>query len=109
MSENLFLQFQNSNPEQLLWFHLVNEQLKQSGVQDKLTLAELKEKFPAASCIILVPSNDCLVTTVALPTRQRRQQLKAIPFALEEQLADNIDDMHFAIGDRREDGGIDDP
>ncbi|PCJ49384.1 MAG: type II secretion system protein GspL [Gammaproteobacteria bacterium] len=106
MSENLFLQFQNSNPDQLLWFHLVDEQLKQSGVQNKQELSELKEQFPTASCIVLVPSNDCLVTSVALPTRQRRQQLKAIPFALEEQLAVDVNDMHFAIGTSRADDSL---
>ena len=53
-----------------------------------------------------MPSNDCLITTVNLPTRQRRQQLKAIPFVLEEQLAVDIETMHFAVGKRSESGQI---
>jgi general secretion pathway protein L len=103
MSEILFIQFQNSS-EQLLWFHLLEGELKQSGTQALDDLSELKEQYPSASFVALVPSTDCLVTTVSIPTKQRRQQIKAIPFALEEQIAADIEEMHFAIGQRREDG-----
>ena len=104
MSELLFLQFQSNQQQALRWFHLLDEKLSSSGDQSLESFGELKDKFPAAKLIALVPSTDCLVSTVAIPTQQRRQQIKAIPFALEEQIATDIEDMHFAIGARREDG-----
>jgi general secretion pathway protein L len=104
MSEIIFLQFQNNSSDQLLWFHLVDGELKQSGTKGIAELTDLKEQYHSTSYIALVPSTDCLVTTVLLPTKQRRQQIKAIPFALEEQIAADIEEMHFAIGQRRDDG-----
>ncbi len=111
MSENLFIQFPdsqdiNSDIDEVLWFYLVDNQVQKSGKQLLSQLIELNEKFPAVSPIVLVPSSDCLVTQVAIPSKQRRQQLKAIPFAVEEQLADDIDDIHFAIGKRHDDGHL---
>ena len=109
MNENLFIQLPDSqdiksDTDEILWFYLVDNQIQQSGKQLLSQLMELKEKFPTISPIVLVPPSDCLVTQVAIPSKQRRQQLKAIPFAVEEQLADDIDDIHFAIGKRHDDG-----
>jgi len=104
MSDKLFLQFQDAESDHILWFHVSDNQLLQSGNQAIEKLAELNDKYSGIHAIALVPSCDCLVTQVSIPTRQRRQQLKAIPFAVEEQLAGDIEEMHFAIGKRRNDG-----
>ncbi|MCP3673793.1 MAG: type II secretion system protein GspL [Gammaproteobacteria bacterium] len=109
MNEILFIQLPeshdiNSDTEEVFWFYLVDNQIQQSGKQLLSQLMELQEKFSALSPIVLVPSRDCLVTQVAIPSKQRRQQLKAVPFAVEEQLADDIEDIHFAIGKRSDDG-----
>ncbi|MFT5450642.1 MAG: general secretion pathway protein L [Enterobacterales bacterium] len=106
MSEIIFLQFQNNSNDQLLWFQLVDGELRQSGTQPIAELIDLKEQYHSASYVALVPSTDCLVTSVLLPTKQRRQQIKAIPYALEEQIAADIEEMHFAIGQRRDDGSL---
>ena len=106
MSERLFLQFQDANAHELLWYHSVDEQIQQDGSLPLVELNELTLKFPKATVIVLVPSSDCLVTRVKLPTSQRRQQLKAIPFALEEQIADDIESMHFALGKNLDDGQL---
>jgi len=113
MSEKLFLQFPdikdiNNCTEMLLWFYVVDDQVQKNGDLLITELSQLKDNFPSLSTqlIVLVPAIDCLVTQVAIPSRQKRQQLKAIPFALEEQLADDIEDMHFAIGKRKNDGQL---
>ncbi len=48
--------------------------------------------------VIFVPGQDALLTEARVPTRNRKQLLKAIPYALEEQLADDADELHFALG-----------
>lgn len=111
MSDKLFLQFpdiKDNHAEgcQVRWFYMSDDQLLESGSQSMTELLEIKAKFPETSIIVLVPSNDCLVTRVAIPSQQRRQQLKAIPFAVEEQLADDIEEMHFSIGKRLTDGQL---
>ena len=50
--------------------------------------------------VALVPGVDCLLTTVKIPGRSNRQKLlRAIPYALEEQLSDEVEDLHFAVGE----------
>ncbi|HTM63464.1 MAG TPA: type II secretion system protein GspL [Gammaproteobacteria bacterium] len=49
--------------------------------------------------IVLIPSEDVLLTTVTLPKMNRSRLLQAIPFALEEQIIEDVETMHFAAGD----------
>lgn len=54
--------------------------------------------------IVLVPATDVLTTTLNLPLKSQAKIHQALPFALEEFLADDIEDLHFAAGARRESG-----
>jgi general secretion pathway protein L len=52
---------------------------------------------------VLVPGTDVLVAEPELPTKAGTKLQQLVPYALEEQLADDIDDLHFAIGRRPSD------
>ena len=52
---------------------------------------------------VLVPGTDVLVAEPELPTKAGTKLLQLVPYALEEQLADDIDDLHFAVGRRASD------
>jgi general secretion pathway protein L len=54
--------------------------------------------------IALVPAANVLTTTVNLPIRSGAKLRAALPFALEEYLADDIEHLHFAAGEVRENG-----
>jgi len=54
--------------------------------------------------IALIPATEALTTTVNLPARSGSKLNAALPYALEEQVASDVDTMHFAAGDRRESG-----
>ncbi|NIV18163.1 MAG: hypothetical protein GWN47_07050 [Woeseiaceae bacterium] len=56
--------------------------------------------------IVLVPSSEVLTTSVDIPVRPGARLLAALPYALEEQLADDVESLHFAAGARRESGRI---
>ena len=49
---------------------------------------------------VLVPGTDVLMTEPELPVKAGTKLAQMVPYALEEQLADDIDDLHFAIGRR---------
>src|ERR1700685_2217700 len=49
---------------------------------------------------VLVPGTDVLMMEPELPTKAGAKLAQMVPYALEEQLADDIDDLHFAIGRR---------
>ena len=51
-----------------------------------------------------VPSADVRLTSVNVPARQAAKVLQAAPYALEEQLAEDVDTLHFAIAPRQADG-----
>jgi general secretion pathway protein L len=49
---------------------------------------------------VLVPSADVLLTDAVLPAKSGAKLAQVVPFALEEQLADDIESLHFATGRR---------
>jgi len=52
--------------------------------------------------IALVPAVDVLTTTVEIPLKSNARIQAALPFALEEFLADDVENLHFAAGARRD-------
>ena len=56
--------------------------------------------------IVLVPATDVLTTSVHIPIRGGAKMRAALPFALEENLADDVDNLHFAAGAPRENGRL---
>jgi general secretion pathway protein L len=51
----------------------------------------------------LVPGTDVLLAEPELPAKSGVKPQQLVPYALEEQLADNIDELHFALGRRAAD------
>jgi general secretion pathway protein L len=47
--------------------------------------------------VVFIPSEDVLLTSISIPSNNRKQLLQAVPYALEERLADDIESLHFAI------------
>ncbi len=53
---------------------------------------------------VLVPAGDVVLTEVEVPVKSGPKVREVVPFALEEQLADDIESLHFAVGRRPADG-----
>ena len=49
---------------------------------------------------VLVPGTDVLLAEPEVPARAGLKLQQLVPYALEEQLADDIEDLHFAVGRR---------
>jgi len=49
---------------------------------------------------VLVPGTDVLLAEPDVPVRAGAKLQQLVPYALEEHLADDIDDLHFALGKR---------
>ena len=56
--------------------------------------------------IVLIPSSDVLTTSANIPLKSAAKIQQALPFALEESVAEDVEDLHFAAGQRRDDGEI---
>lgn len=57
----------------------------------------------ASRTVVIVPGNEVLLSQARVPGRNRQRVLKAIPYVLEEQLASDVEALHFAIGPARDD------
>lgn len=56
--------------------------------------------------IVLVPSTEVLTTSAELPIKSGARLRAALPFALEESVAQDIEQLHFAAGQRRDSGKL---
>jgi general secretion pathway protein L len=68
------------------------------------TLEEAAAVLQGRPVIVLVPATETLTTTVKLPIRSGARLNAALPYALEEQVAADVETLHFAAGERRESG-----
>jgi general secretion pathway protein L len=55
---------------------------------------------------LVVPAADVALFAVQLPPASEQRQLQLVPFALEEQVSEDLDQLHFAIGARDGDTGL---
>jgi general secretion pathway protein L len=64
---------------------------------------ELAQAVPLAvgrRVAVIVPATEVLTTECEAPAKSAAKLAQVIPFALEERVADEIEDLHFAIGER---------
>lgn len=57
----------------------------------------LASVFSGGETLVLVPGELVLLTAVNIPSRQMRQIKQALPYMVEELIADNIEDVHMAL------------
>lgn len=70
-------------------------------------LAEASSAAAGRQVIVLIPALDVLRTRAEVPVKgSGAKLLQAVPFALEEQLAEDVEALHFAAGIRESDGRV---
>ena len=83
--------------------HWVKRHAGTTGPVEAGDLEAAAEAAKGHQVILLVPAEQVLLKKAEVPARQTSQLRKAVPFALEDELAADINDLHFALGPR-EDG-----
>lgn len=97
MASTLLLHYDPAKPDQATWSHTNN----QGELTSRITSGSLGDAALVADqhkVIVLLDSTNVHLNHVQLPTSNRQKMLRAIPYALEEQLAEDVDDFHFVIG-----------
>jgi len=95
--ENLFIRL-GATP-QVTWMSEAEPKQVREG-----SLAEAAAAASGKQVTVVVPGTDVILTKVAVPTRNRSRMAAAVPYLLEEQLATDVDESHFALGERDADG-----
>lgn len=62
------------------------------------------DKLPAykGALVVLIPTVQVLLLTAKVPAKQLSRVLQAVPYALEDRLADDVEDLHFALGNNEQ-------
>lgn len=69
-------------------------------------LSALSNEAEERKVVVLMSGQQTVMTTAAIPVKGISKQLQIAPFALEDLLAEDISQMHFAVGPRRPDGKV---
>jgi general secretion pathway protein L len=64
------------------------------------SLSDAAAQASGRKTIVLVPGTDVLLAEPVLPLKSGAKLAQVVPFALEEQLAADVEDVHFAVGRR---------
>lgn len=67
-------------------------------------LAEALKLGTGRRLVVLVPGADVRLSSAKVPAKQPAKILQALPYVLEDQVADDVEALHFAIGPRQDDG-----
>ncbi|WP_223670692.1 type II secretion system protein GspL [Kangiella shandongensis] len=111
MKQRLFIRV-SSDEKSLQWGRLSAEEGQESAgfseqgqflVEDAETLGEVVAE---EQIILMLPAHRIKCFNVEPPTKNRKHLEKAIPYQLEEQIIDNVDSQHFALGSFDEQGRI---
>ena len=72
--------------------------LIESGTVNDLVEKNKNAVTETSRIVCIIKSQLINYSEVSIPAKNRQRALQAIPFALEDQLAEDIEDLHFAIG-----------
>lgn len=102
MAESLYLRLPTDN-QPASWL-LVDALGNRIGRTQHGPLAEAATQGHGRRICVLIPGNDVSVLHADIPTRNVQKVLQALPYALEDRLAEDVEGLHFALGNRRDHG-----
>lgn len=96
--ETLFIKLDNKNPDTVQWV-VIDEAGNPEATVRQGSLAEARDFVHQRRVVCAIPGTDVYLSHVNLPSsRSRRKLQQAVPFALEDDLAEDLDDLQFALG-----------
>ena len=104
MRARLFIRIAGDDTATVQW--LVVDSAGNASPPRQDLLQDVAAQAPGHEVVVLVPTTRILLTSAAVPSRNRQRIAEAIPYVLEEQLVSDVEDLHFALGQRGEDGRV---
>ena len=96
MSDTLLIYYNIDNTHQATW-SLCNEAGELTARITTGSLDELSELADRHPAVVLLNSQCLHINQLQLPTQNMQKMMKAIPYALEEFIAEDIENFHFVI------------
>ena len=109
MSEFLTVRLSSEPQSPVQWLVWSTSQQEVIASGELASWQQLDELTPYAekrTCIALLSGNDCLLKNIEIPKGAARQFESMLPFLLEDEVAQDIEDLHFTILDKGADSAV---
>ncbi len=98
--KQLRIYFKNEDLDQISWCYLADEAMLQQGESLDPSLKKLAQT--ANEVVFIMPQNWVYETNINVAEKNAKQLLSAAAYQLEDQLAEDVDDLHFAQGQEQD-------
>lgn len=95
MSEQLVIRLRAAHDDLVSWVVLTPQGRRVGDIQ-RGTLGEAAAVAQGRRVSVLVPGTEVMLCEARVPIRNHAKLLRALPYSLEEQLAEDVDQLHFA-------------
>ena len=102
MSKHAIIYMPRVGEDQVQWA-LADEKGVLSTPVSETTLAEAAREVEGLRVTLILPADDVLLAQSKVPGNSLARAQQAVPYALEDQVADDVDDLHFALGAKSRD------
>jgi general secretion pathway protein L len=102
MAEILYIRIGSQAQDAIHWLirSATDEEIIASGqLSNASELVQLSAKAQQRQVTVLVPSCDLVLKSLNVPSKSVRAMHKAVPYMLEEELAQDVEQLFFAYGD----------
>lgn len=106
MRETLYIRLRSTAPSSSVEYCIASAETRRAWAVECAPLEVVLAQATGRRVVVLVPGEDIRLDQLDLPVKQAAKAALAAPFALEESLAEDVDDLHFAVGARQAGGGF---
>ena len=102
MAETLYIRLGSQVQDEISWliFSAAEQEIIASGeLSNAQKLTELTEKAQHRTVKVFVPGSDVLLKRLTVPTKSQRAMRSAVPYMLEDELAQDVEQLFFAYAD----------
>ncbi len=97
MSKHVIIYMPRVGEDHVQWAMSDEKGALSSGVRQG-TLLDAASSVEGRRATLILPADDVLLAQTIVPGGSLARAQQAVPYALEEQVADDVDDLHFALG-----------
>ena len=105
MTDSLIIKINKEIDQDIEWI-AINSSTLNIEEQSKGSISKIPQEYKKCKSSIIVPGTEVFITSVDLPIKSRKKLRTAIPYALENQLADDLKLLHFSPGKRLSNGHL---
>lgn len=97
MSKHVIIYMPRVGEDEVQWAVSDDNGKLTSGIEYS-TLQEVAEEVEGQRVTLILPADDVLLADALIPGSSQARAQQAVPYALEDQVADDVDELHFALG-----------